>query len=1650
MEIVNEIYRYSETFPKLPDGNNIISREEEIEHIKEQVDSHQVTYLTGKEGVGLTTVLALFAKKYKAISYFIDGFSTIKMDSQNIEDSINIQLEFFNKLQNFCEEHIENIHKNITRAKNSRRPIYFVFDGFYRVPAAIGENIKRVLTPILEISNAKILFSAKTEEHNAIDDILVDYNKDKGSYFLNPLKSAEVGLHFENISAIQWKNCDKDLKDSIIKICAGYPERISAIDNKIRLGVSLEDIGNIYTYSNGNGDIFYNDWFKYEDDAKANILLALIAFSEMELDKDSTIKILKIDGSDFDNLIEFCKDSLQINENGIIEYILPSFRKYVREKLNSTKQHVEMLLIEYLEHDNTDLNVSVKYIPTLYSALGRNKQLIKYLNQENIIQFLINKKSQASINEQCDYGFSAGKNAKITSPEVLRFAINRSASREIENNELYDSEIEALVSIGEIDNAYAIVQNIHLKEERLKCLLLIAKKKNKFASPLFSEIEKDIESLTNDIDFEHIPEKAIRIAKLMLHIDFPKALSIIDRVAKSSNDREQFDRLYTEISLSYEESYEDKDDPTKTDIVSTRVNDEGLKKMAIAMKSIMKDCTMQQLIDELGKLPNPEMRLYVLQFWIPDHKGHQDIEKIVLYAIRLVIQIANTFIPKAEFLCKFCTPLDRISKQGLDEIIEIINAVEDTIKYPSVNYVDLKLMIIKAASKFDIDMATINLMYLYDDICQYEDKSISVHCKSKILNTFNKLNNYNFVEDNWKSINDLKTEIYTEILDLLKDSAYHLRMVVGPIKELICDYGNDVIIPIINKINTKERRSRAYYLACIEYINNSEILQINYNYFDLLYQRIDYDKSDCTFVMIRLFETIVYSEKAKGINVNDIKKQYQKIKDIENIYAQCYLYSILYVWFRKEYESDSFGNTIKNDLLQKWDKIDVQWDKISVGYAIAEQLSKLSSKDEAKEMITKASEIKQKLSFGCTSSVNAFLISLNLYVESLGTLIRSNLCTDEDIEYFDNILNNVASKSLTMRLWGKIALEFYLINQEKFKDIVTKHLSTNLDYLSTSEQKRVFYDIAPALFLTGKRTFYQKIEKFDEFFQNQCFDVICRFIINKFAYSEYTNTNSDYTTSLTYDEYENIFDIIEHSKDENSIFVCTEIICKSLNKNNKKISVEQKKMLFGSLKKLIEDKLPIEGGFPHNGYKIACLTAIECSSGNFDEKNWDHITTEIESIDNIADQSFLYSYISTYSKKKTNQIAFINKGFEKATLIPNSFDKVSRFDMCLSEAIDQNMPNIVRDLSQKEFNWLMNNKNGNYTDAQKMIDLLQEFNERQDNKDFNIVDNFMEKLDNDPARLSYRYGLKKYIQKKQKVKSANKNISSISELPTSELNAFFETKLKSIINDSAITNAIDFDTVFPIFETIYSNSISVTKTAISYFMEYFYTKNKKSKGYYKESLKEINKALLYNLKIVLSLASETKDKFDRINGIIQDSFAKTKETHIRVGQKEKAIKYIKEWYLRHITYDRLRIIDPYFEPEFLYIIKELMSINNHLDVNILTGHYDSNKAIDLDEYQKFWNEISSELPGKIVIYSFCYENKKCPVHDRYWTIINSETREKDCITLPYGTLGKRETSIGNDKNDINAADKMWEDYVSYQTRRDKNGEIQYYGPYNLH
>lgn len=164
--------------------------------------------------------------------------------------------------------------------------------------------------------------------------------------------------------------------------------------------------------------------------------------------------------------------------------------------------------------------------------------------------------------------------------------------------------------------------------------------------------------------------------------------------------------------------------------------------------------------------------------------------------------------------------------------------------------------------------------------------------------------------------------------------------------------------------------------------------------------------------------------------------------------------SILYVWLKRNFPEDSFINGVKREIENTWNKIDVPWLKVTTGFEIARQFSKLSMKEEAHEMIRAASELKQEQLFCSASCVETYTVSLDLLTQSLGILIRSHLCENNDLDQFKELVSFLGSDGECMILWSKIALEYYIAKEhDNFIDIATKYVAKPLDKYSIAYQK---------------------------------------------------------------------------------------------------------------------------------------------------------------------------------------------------------------------------------------------------------------------------------------------------------------------------------------------------------------------------------------------------------------------------------------------------------------------------------------------------------------------------------------------------------------------------------------------------------------------
>ena len=93
-EFIN-MFTLSYTRPRLQD--NMISREQYLDLFDDQFEDAKVLCVTGVEGVGVTSALALYAQRHceDCASYFNNGWSRHLLNAHTIAQSLLRQLSFF-------------------------------------------------------------------------------------------------------------------------------------------------------------------------------------------------------------------------------------------------------------------------------------------------------------------------------------------------------------------------------------------------------------------------------------------------------------------------------------------------------------------------------------------------------------------------------------------------------------------------------------------------------------------------------------------------------------------------------------------------------------------------------------------------------------------------------------------------------------------------------------------------------------------------------------------------------------------------------------------------------------------------------------------------------------------------------------------------------------------------------------------------------------------------------------------------------------------------------------------------------------------------------------------------------------------------------------------------------------------------------------------------------------------------------------------------------------------------------------------------------------------------------------------------------------------------------------------------------------------
>lgn len=1591
--LLTDMTSFSGTFPEKVEPE--LWREIHLTLCEDEFKRNTVVCLTGEEGVGITTFLSQFARQHhdNCVSYFYNSFDIIQLNSEVMEHDITEQLYWY-ATKSKCPyevKHITDVYSMVQRKLRMAQEgvMYFVFDGFDKIPSEHKENICKLIEN-LRWERARFLFSGKKEQ---IEELFKQNRRISISdVTLLRFSEADTREYFSRSNP----NLNREQLNILYKISRGNAQRMSDLRTKYLLKGRINDL--MTADIDANSDLNKEDYERIMSDRDPSVLplFALLAYADFPFNVDFAAQVLEISTEKIRVLADNHSDYIAISDNGIISLRSEGFRKYLCENLQKYKREVVLSQIRVLERMKLGGSYALA-LPALYKSAGMNDSLIKYLSADNIQSILAEGHSQAVLNVQCGFGYEAcaAMPTKHLSHK-FRFSLNKAASREIERNELWDHEISALIAVGQHAKALALAQTVYLSEERLKCFLIIARKPQGLSVDDHAMLKENIRQLVDEIRFEDIPDKSMELAKLLLPIDYKAAIGIVDRINKAHIEDINTDKIFSQFSLF--EPADPEEDDARRDLARSHIQDSGLREFVDATKNLFSKDDVDTFLDELKHLPNYAQQLRLLRYWLPTHRDKDDIGKVVLEALRLIVADSDTEMPKARELNDVARLMGTMTKEQMVEGLRYINSLGDTIMRPTSDYVNAMITVIEGCRNVLPEKSQVLLEDLYLFVDDLKDEGMWLTCIAKLLGHFDRLGDSTMVIRTIGSKDELRQELKKKATQLFLSTAYHMKVVEGPISALVCTEP-ELIDILISQINTAERRSRAYSHAAEQYIVHVEPDKLDLDYFFRLLTKAEVKRGDCRKPLALLTGKLLSGEKYKHESLLPfIKTHFHFLDRLEDVSLQCTVSIQLYRWAERHFPDDPFVDEIKNCMLSWWETYNQRQDKIRLGFHIAKIVAH-RSKDEAERMISRCSELRHQGPLTSSSCVDAFYDSHGLYIDSLITLISRGLCDNDILQSFKDDENDLVCESEQASMWGRIALAYHLAGDEKmFRSIGDYYLPTDYSRFTPDEQKWLIYHISPTLYLRGQQKFFKLLEDYDDVFRDACLKRVCVFVITKKL--DFIELDGKNTYELAYSDFIDLNTLIDHFTEDNALYQIVDTIARSLRSTNKTIaplSSQQKKVILETTTAIVEKKLPAPGCIKHEGYKIACKAVLEYASHNFQTAQKAGWKNKIETVDNRADRAFLYFYIAPFFAKHPDKEDFLRKGIEVMRDVHFSFDRLSRLGMAISECANNNLSALLPSVADEALQCLK--ADGTEEQYEGLLDTIHQYKPE-------LAESIMVKLDQDPARVYNKRKLMNHLESVKRLAKAGKEMNSISDLDKEEQRKFFEELLKNLRNGKGQVQTVD-EAFSLTMGHLYSNALSDALPAIQYLLETISQRQKMNKNC-KELLLAMHQVIRYNLRVVLSLATDTKERMEQVNAMFCSSPA-TPESYIGIGEYHKAVDYLLRWY-RECGYGELTIIDPHFKPTDLHIIKQLADENNDLTIRILTHKYKYTK----EDYVSEWRTVSSgvKTPIQVMLVGVVGKPSTGPLHDRYWICFDEESDERLGITLnSINGMGKKESSI---------------------------------------
>jgi hypothetical protein len=1542
--------------------------------------------LEGEPGAGKTILLAQFSQKHfdDTVSVFIKPTSWFTSDPDILSRDLVNQMNWIVSKQELPSRETagnaalqKGVYELMRFSGRSGKKITFIIDGLTSIPAERQLSRDAILDLIpFGYPHFKFVFSGPSEVLTPLPQL----NKLIHKTFQTPPFSREEarGLFNADVSP--------EFIQEIYTVCKGLPGYLGTVQRLLRSGIVPEQLLNDLPGSVPG--LFDVEWKNVDHSNRLQVeVLAFLAYDKHPHSIGDLEVLFAISGESIRNALHSLSFiSVPTSLSAPVEFVSESFRTYAAQKLVREKSTVIDKVVDALLQQ-PESAPALKLLPAYLSDTARHQSLLEYLSADRFERILATTEQLTPLQQTIELGLRTAR--KLNRDEDLfRFGVQSSTVAELNGFDVSRAEIEARMALGQLEASESLARGCVLKEDRLRLLAVIARKKKELKIEIEPEFLLQLEKIFNEVDWDYLAGYASQLAGDLIYSRPDLATQALEKAAsrrKQNGPEPQLDWAIASLTLQTEGNASV--DPVGFEHLRQQIKDPHVRQFTRAVSALVRNLSSEDIIQEVDKLSNPSEKLFLVRQWIVNSVKLDRIGDVVEFALTLGIQTTE-YSPSASHLRELATGLRHVeSRSQLESLLRMFDAQRSTVERlgPTLDYVRLQLLLARAEGPIDFSACSSRLIDTYLYVEAIPELGTRCSALAYFISELTDIDASKNLESNYQLHSRVQSDLKVGLPKLLDESADH-EFVTRDIVKALAHTHTAVAVDIAMSLNIEPSRDSALSLI-IQSMLEPRLRQIKFVEMPAIVAKFadDDDRDDALDDIIGRLATVNDAAPIAAVLDDALPILNLALRASDPTVRTRMSGGVVQILHKvKNDKYDSLRGLATAKMQSGLNAIDDVWERIDGAFDIATMLA-----PHAQELAAEYLKLAENLrgSVGLANSGKGFRIALRLAVRAYSGLVAKSVDVEQDLDELKSRIERIDSVEERVLVWSEIAMKMLRDSRDAgARNIVETEIWPMLR--SVKEQdfdvwQACIHTSAPVLYRIHSKSALDEVANLKPQWRDSALRNISLFVFRHLPAWEPCEVLESDTFKVSWSECLDQCEIIGALENDAFIYEIIRSLSRSVKKGRTDLTSNQRTDLIQRLNKLIDTKLPSQRFIKHDGFKlISQARVMMLSKSHLDQ--WQRLAKEGTAIPNRADRVYVLATIAECCRgaEITYASTLIREGKKEADQITSLIDRVGRLgiiadsateiDTSLSKACIREALELTKKQEDEEFDDM----------RRALIDLAYGISPE-------LASTLIAGLDDDPVRKKSR-ALSRHVQlrelQKKLLEGASDGICGGLEAEDNVPEAAWMS-LGALNGDKA--NPLHLSDLRPYLEFAAHLPLRRAYPILCWCIENASRRRQTgAKSQAHKTLRGIFAAALLGCDVSDRLSAQVSARFQQAASSSRTRNDRSESFLVCPGERKAALKYLGEWIEKNVV-EYLKICDPFLGPE--ETIELLLMVHQHMpaiSVYFLTSRkYQLDKKISQpfsESYERHWRQHSMQSPPETqVVVASLEGSHESPIHDRW-------------------------------------------------------------------